>query len=75
MLETGVSDPFKKAAYPYLLEYSHRPKDIEKMKKTIEPITRINGKVRLFKFYINNYKEDCFSVSYNKLVQTVESTI
>ena len=66
--------PFK-AAYPYLLEYSHRPEDIAKMKKTIDLLMRLNGKVRFFKFYINNFKKDCFPMAYNKLIQTVENAV
>lgn len=64
--------PFRKA-FPYLIEYSHRPRDASKMKKTLELLTKLEGKVRFFKFYINNFKEDCFSVAYNKLIQTTRN--
>lgn len=56
-------------AYPYLISHVHRPEDVVKMKSTLELLQKIKGKVRFYKFYMNNYKADCFEVCYNALVR------
>lgn len=55
-------------AYQYLLQHVHRPADPIRMKKTLDLLAQLYGKVRVFKFYINNFREDCFKVAYEALV-------
>lgn len=56
-------------AFPFLLQQTYRPKELDKMRKVISSIKRLSGKVKFFHFYCNNYKDDCFQVAYNSLVQ------
>ena len=37
------------------------------MRKTLELLKRLNGKVRFYRFRFNNMKEDAFRVAYNAL--------
>lgn len=62
-----------KAAIPYLLQCTHRPSDIMKMKKTLELLSLLQNKVRFFKFNINNFKDDCFKIAFEELVGTYET--
>ena len=54
-------------AFPYLYKQSHRPKDTEKLKRTINLIKSLDNKVSFYHFLFNNYKEDCLDVAYRAL--------
>ena len=45
----------------------YKPADAEKMKKTLRLIQSLDGKVHFYRFKCNNFKEDCFQVSYEAL--------
>ena len=59
-------------AYIFLLQQTHRPADYKKMIKTLELVSRLDGRVKFYKFVFNNMKDDAFSVSYNCLTGTNE---
>lgn len=54
-------------AFPMLLQQTYRPNGSEKMKKTIQLVSQLNGKVRFFRFIFNNMKDDAFDVAYQAL--------
>lgn len=56
-------------AFPFLLQQTYRPEDEDKMRKTLKLLQRLNnGMIKFYKFYCNNFKDDCFDVAYNALV-------
>lgn len=55
-------------AYPNILRQTYIPKDPQQARKTLSLLSSIYGKVRIFRFQCNNYKDDCFEVAYNALV-------
>ena len=55
-------------AFPFLLQQVHRPDDEEKMRKTLRLMQRLSPAVSFWRFQCNNFKEDCFDVAYNALV-------
>ena len=59
--------PFPEA-YPYLLQQTHKPRDPEKAKKVLTLLTDMYGLVSFWRFRCNNFKEDCFKVAYNALI-------
>ena len=56
-------------AFPTLLQQVYRPDDEEKMRKTLRLMQRLNPAVSFWRFQFNNFKDDCFDVAYNALVQ------
>lgn len=54
-------------AFLFLLQQTYMPEDEEKMRKTLWLLQRLNGKVKFYKFFCNNFKDDCFDVAFNKL--------
>ena len=56
-------------AFPFLLEQVYCPQDGNRMKKTLNLIQRLNTDVSFWIFHCNNFKEDCFDVSFNTLVE------
>lgn len=56
-------------AVPFVLQQTYRPTDEEKMRRTIKLLKRLNGKVLFYRFQCNNFKDDCFKVAYNALVE------
>ena len=59
-------------AFPTLLQQTYRPESIEKMRKTLKLLQRINSTVKFYRFQCNNFKDDCFDVAYNALIETDE---
>ena len=56
-------------AYPFLLSQMYLPDNLELAKKTLNIVSQLYGKVRFYKFFFNNFKDDCFNVSYNTLIE------
>ena len=54
-------------AFPFLLQQTYRPSDPVKMKKSLTLLSKLNGRVRFYRFVFNNMKDDAFSVSYQAL--------
>ena len=50
-----------------LMQQAYLPSDTEKVKKTIELLSQLSGKVKFYQYYFNNMKEDAFDVSYEAL--------
>lgn len=53
--------------YPYLIQQTFRPRDVEKVKKVLSLLSRLYGKVSFWRFQCNNFNDDCFEVAYNAL--------
>ena len=54
-------------AIPFLMQQTYRPDDEKKLKKTLRLLQQLNGKVKFYRFYCNNFKDDCFDVAFNAL--------
>jgi len=54
---------------PDLLQQVYQPENREKMRQTLTLIQRLSKNVSFWRFYFNNFKDDCFAVSYNALVK------
>ena len=55
-------------AFPYLVQHTHLPHDSEKAKKVLDLLMQFYEKVTFWRFYCNNFKEDCFRTAYSTLV-------
>lgn len=55
-------------AFPQLLQQTYRPDDIEKMRKTLRLMQRLDPTVSIWRFKCNNFKNDCFPVAYRALM-------
>lgn len=55
-------------AFPKLLEAVYYPDTIEKQKKTLTLLQRLNPYIQYWHFYCNNFMPDCFDVAYNTLI-------
>ncbi|QUC68198.1 hypothetical protein [Aristaeella hokkaidonensis] len=54
-------------AFPYLYQQAYRPEPIEKVRKTLQMIQSLQGKVSFYEFKIDNFQDDCFQVAYDAL--------
>lgn len=54
-------------AFPHLLEQTHRPQDVELLRKTLSLLTSLNGEVSFYHFAFNNLASNAFEVSYRAL--------
>ena len=53
---------------PEMLQQVYQPEDRDKMRQTLNLIQRLSKNVSFWRFHFNNFKDDCFAVSYNALV-------
>ena len=60
--------PFK-SVFPLILQQTHQPADADKMRKALALLMRLKDHVRFYRFYFDNFKDDCFQVSYNTLTK------
>ena len=60
--------PFAQA-YPYLVQQTYIPKNVEKAKKALGLLLELGTKVSFFRFQCNNFRDDCFETSYTALVK------
>ncbi len=60
-------------AFPFLLQQIYRPNDEEKMRKTLRLVQKLSPIVSFWRFKCNNFKDDCFEVTYKALVGKSES--
>lgn len=54
--------------FPELCQQIIRTDDRTKTKKVLQMLASIGSKVSFYRFYINNYKEDCFDIAYKTLI-------
>ncbi|QTE75012.1 hypothetical protein JS518_03755 [Clostridiales bacterium FE2010] len=54
---------------PDLLQQVYQPESREKMRQILTLIQRLSKNVSFWRFHFNNFKDDCFAVSYNALVK------
>ena len=59
--------PFSQA-FLLLYQQAYRPEDEEKTRKTLQMLKSLDGSVDFYKFQINNFKDDCFQVAYDALI-------
>ena len=61
-------------AFPRLMEQTHRPENTEKMRKTVQLLSRLGKQVKLWQFDFNNFKDDAFEVAYRALTEGGKET-
>ena len=54
-------------AFPSLLYQTYRPEDADRFKKTLRLLQKMSTSVSFWRFQCNNFKDDCFDVSYKAL--------
>lgn len=59
-------------AFPYLYQQVFRPEPIEKVRKTLQMIKSLQGKVSFYRFKVNNFQDNCFQVAYDALVRGIK---
>lgn len=52
-----------------VLQQTYQPKDADKVKKTLALLMKLKERVSFYKFYFDNYKDDCFKVAYDELTK------
>lgn len=52
-----------------VLQQTYQPKDADKVKKTLTLLLKLKERVSFYKFYFDNYKDDCFKVAYDELTK------
>ena len=50
-----------------LLRQVYKPSDSTKMNQTLQLLSLLEGRIKFYRFIFNNFAEDAFSVSYNKV--------
>lgn len=55
-------------AFPTLLLQTYYPNDTQKKIKILKLLQKLNSSVSFWRFQCNNFREDCFDVAYNALV-------
>ena len=55
-------------AFPGLLKQVYRPEDPQKMRETLQLMKSLDGRIDFYRFKCNNFRDDCFEVSYGALV-------
>lgn len=55
-------------AYPFLLQQTYLPHDAGKARKVLQVLLNLSSKVKIYKFYFDNYADDCFEVAYSRLI-------
>lgn len=53
--------------FPLLYQQVYRPKDPVKVKATLLSLKKLETKLSFFRFHVNNFKDDAFSVAYDVL--------
>lgn len=56
-------------AFPFVYQQVYQPDDEEKLRKTLHLISRLISSVPVWRFWCNNFRDDCFDVAYNALVK------
>lgn len=55
-------------AFPFLFQQVFHPESVVNMRKTLSLMQRMNTAVSFWRFQCNNFKDDCFKVTYEALV-------
>lgn len=71
VMERGVKNSIAEIsmseALAELLRQVYKPSDPAKMGKTLQLLSLLEGRTKFYRFIFNNFAEDAFSVSYNKV--------
>lgn len=62
-----IETSFQKV-YSELLLQTQMPKNPQKVKRTLDLLAGMDGTVPVYRFYFNNFKDNCFQVAYDTLV-------
>ena len=65
--ENSIAEISMNEALVELIRQIYKPLDTIKMKKTLQLLSSLNGKVKFYKFKFNNFAEDAFSISYGTI--------
>ena len=57
--------------FPDLLHQIYRPENTAKMRTTLDLLKKLIPNTSFYRFYCNNFKDDCFDVAFNTLVRGV----
>lgn len=64
--ENTIEEISYEAAFDTLIRQTYQPEETEQMKKTLELLRRMRGKVQFYRFFCN-MEEDAFTVAYGAL--------
>lgn len=65
--ENSIIEISMSEALVELLRQVHKPSDAVKMRMTLQLLSLLEGRIKFYRFKFNNFAEDAFSVSYNKV--------
>lgn len=54
-------------AFAFLLQQTYQPEGTDNMKKTLQLLSKMKGRIHFYRFIFNNMKDDAFDVSYKAL--------
>ena len=60
--------PFK-SAFPLLLQQTYQPADADKMRKTLALMMKLKDSVHIYRFYFDNFQDNCFQVAFDGLTK------
>lgn len=67
--ENVMSEVSFNKAFPTILSQSHIPTSPNLAKQTVSLISQLQGQVKTYQFFCNNYAKDCLSTSHKALVK------
>ena len=59
-------------AFPFLFQQIYHSENEEKMYRTLQMLQSLQGDIGFYRFYCNNFKDDCFDVAYQTLMEEGE---
>lgn len=57
------------SVFHLILQQTYQSTDANKMRKILRMLMKLKEKVRIYRFYFDNYKDDCFQVVYDALTK------
>lgn len=67
--ENRMEEVSFKSVFPLILQQTHQPADADKMRKTLALLMKLKDHVYFYRFYFDNFKDDCFQVAYDALTK------
>lgn len=58
-----------KTVFSSLLQQTYQPEDANKMRKTLALLMKLKDHVSFYRFFFDNFQEDCFRTSYDELTK------
>ncbi|MBQ6289869.1 MAG: hypothetical protein IJK71_11575 [Clostridia bacterium] len=68
-VENHIEETSFSSVFHLVLQQTHQPADADKMRKTLALLMKLKESVHFYRFFFDNYKDDCFKVAYDALTK------